>query len=172
MDRPGVLGSGSVLRSDHAVPTAVHRHQRGGRRRTPGFTTRRSTSPRAAPTCPSAVARLVQLIPPARVDLVDEVLVRVGRRDLKATLDWPPVHLIHQLAYRVKRVHLGEARLRGPEGAVVDVIRYRDTMQQDRRCYRLTRHGVFIGEYKTPEELGKVVDLAALVEDGVSKSED
>jgi len=33
------------------------------------------------------------------------------------------------------------------------------------RCYRLTRHGVFIGEYKTPEELGKVVDLGGLVEE-------
>jgi len=38
-------------------------------------------------------------------------------------------------------------------------------MQQDRRCYRLTRDDVFVGEYKTPEELGKVVDLAELVED-------
>jgi hypothetical protein len=31
------------------------------------------------------------------------------------------------------------------------------------RVYRLSRHGVFIGEYKTPEELAKVVDLAAPV---------
>ena len=31
---------------------------------------------------PAAVPRLARLIPPARVDLVDEVLVRVGRRDL------------------------------------------------------------------------------------------
>ena len=44
---------------------------------------------------PAAVARFVQLVPPARVDLVDEVLVRVGRRDLNLTLDWPPVHLVH-----------------------------------------------------------------------------
>jgi hypothetical protein len=56
---------------------------------------------------PAAVPRLVQLVPPARIDLIDEVLVRVGRRDLNLTLDWPPVHLVHQLAYRVKRVHLG-----------------------------------------------------------------
>jgi hypothetical protein len=48
---------------------------------------------------------------------------------------------------------------------VVDVVRYRDMLGYDRRCYRLTRHGVFIGEYKTPEELGKVVDLAELVEE-------
>ena len=26
-------------------------------------------------------------------------------------------------------------------------------------------HGVFVGEYRTPEELAKVVDLAELVED-------
>jgi hypothetical protein len=58
---------------------------------------------------PAAVARLVQLVPPARLDLVDEVLVRVGRRDL-SVLDWPPVGLVHQLAYRVKRVHLGEVQ--------------------------------------------------------------
>jgi hypothetical protein len=117
---------------------------------------------------PAAVARLVQLVPPARIDLIDEVLVRVGRRDLNLTLDWPPVHLVHQLAYRVKRVHLGEMRMRGPNGAVVEVIRYRDKMQQDRRVYRLTRHGVFVGEYKTPDELAKVINLGELVEDAQS----
>jgi hypothetical protein len=45
----------------------------------------------------AAVARLVRLVPPARLDLVDEVLVRVGRRDL-SVLDWPPIGLVHQLA--------------------------------------------------------------------------
>lgn len=114
---------------------------------------------------PAAVARLAQLVPPARLDLVDEVLVRIGRRDLSQALDWPPVHLVHELAFRVKRVHLGELRMRGPNGEVVDVIRYRDKMQQDRRVYRLTRHGVFVGEYKTPEDLAKHVDVAELVED-------
>jgi hypothetical protein len=114
---------------------------------------------------PAAVARLVPLVPPARTDLVDEVLTRIGRRDLDQTRDWPSVHLVHQLAFRVKRVHLGEVRMRGPNGVVVDVIRYRDKMQQDRRCYRLTRQGVLVDEYKTPEGLGKVVDLASLVEE-------
>jgi hypothetical protein len=60
--------------------------------------------------------------------------------------------------------------MRAP-GGVVDVIRYRDKMQQDRRCYRLTRHGVFVGEYKTPEELGKMVDLAELVDDDQSEQD-
>jgi hypothetical protein len=48
---------------------------------------------------------------------------------------------------------------------VVDVIRYQDKMRYDRRCNRVSRHGVFVGEYKTAEELGKVVDVAELVED-------
>jgi hypothetical protein len=91
-------------------------------------------------------------------------MARIGTRkaDRKA---WPPYGLVCELATKVKAVHLGEVRMRAPGGVVVDVIRYRDKMQQDRRVYRLTRHGVFVGEYKTPEELGKVVDLAELVED-------
>lgn len=114
---------------------------------------------------PAAVARLAQLLPPARLDLVDEVLVRIGRRDLNLTLDWPPVHLVHQLAYRVKRVHLGEVRIRGESGEVVEVVTYVDKMQQTRRVYRLIVRGVFVGEFKTAAELGKHVDLATLVED-------
>lgn len=114
---------------------------------------------------PAAVARLVQLVPPARLDLVEEVLGRVARRDLSVTLDWPPSHVVHQLIFRVRRVHAGDLRLRGRSGEVVDLIAYTDTAGRDRRCYRLSRHGVFIGEYKTPEELGRVVDLAWLVED-------
>jgi hypothetical protein len=117
----------------------------------------------------AAVIRLVRIVPPARLDLIDNVLASIGRRDVGAALDWPPVTLVHQLVYRVKRVHAGEVRMRGPNGAVVDVVRYRDKLGYDRRCYRLTRHGVFIGEYKTPEELGKVISLAELIEDDVNQ---
>jgi integrase len=35
------------------------------------------------------------------------------------------------------------------------VIRYADKLGNDRRVYRLHRHGVFIGEYRTPEDLGR-----------------
>jgi hypothetical protein len=49
---------------------------------------------------PAALARLVQLVPPARLELVDEVLVRVGHRDLSRALDWPPVHVVHELVFR------------------------------------------------------------------------
>jgi hypothetical protein len=59
--------------------------------------------------------------------------------------------------------------MQGPDAEVVDVIRYRDKLGYDRRCYRLTQHGVFIGEYETPATLGKVINLAELVEDDVNK---
>jgi hypothetical protein len=55
--------------------------------------------------------------------------------------------------------------MRGPNGVVVEVIRYVDKLGYDRKVYRLSRHRVFIGEYKTPEELGKQVDLATVVEE-------
>jgi hypothetical protein len=44
--------------------------------------------------------------------------------------------------------------MRGPNGEVVDVIRYTDMSGYGRRCYRLQRHGCSSREYKTPEELG------------------
>ncbi|HEY6740748.1 MAG TPA: hypothetical protein VI110_00195 [Lapillicoccus sp.] len=49
---------------------------------------------------------------------------------------------------------------------MVDVIRYRGKMQQDRLVYRLIRQGGFVGECKTRWELAKVFDLAELLEDG------
>jgi hypothetical protein len=114
---------------------------------------------------PAAMARLVQLVPPTRVDLVDEVLARVGRRDLGRTLGWPPSGVVHQLVHEVKRVHLGEVAMRGPNGETVEVVSYVDKMQIHRRVYRLKRHGTWVGDYKSADELAKVVDLAELVED-------
>jgi hypothetical protein len=56
--------------------------------------------------------------------------------------------------------------MRGPNGEVVDVARYVDKqLGYDRRVYWLSKHRVFVGEYKTPEELGKQVDLATVVEE-------
>ena len=52
-------------------------------------------------------------------------------------------------------------RMRGPNGEVVEVIRHVDKLGYDRKVYRFSRHRVFIGEYKTPEELGKVVTSRA-----------
>jgi hypothetical protein len=56
-------------------------------------------------------------------------------------------------------------RMRGPNGEVVEVIRYTDKAGYGRKVYRLSQHRVFSGEYETPEELGKAVDLATLVEE-------
>jgi hypothetical protein len=55
--------------------------------------------------------------------------------------------------------------MRGPNGEVVDVICCTDKLGYDRKIYRLSRHRVFIGEYKTPGELGKQVGLATVVEE-------
>jgi hypothetical protein len=117
------------------------------------------------PDLPAAVARLALLVPAARVDLVDDVLAAVGRSIPGHRTAWPPPERRYELAYQVKRVHAGEVMLRGPNGEVVEVIAYRDKLGYDRKVYRLSRHGVFIGEYKTPEELGGAVGLADLVED-------
>jgi hypothetical protein len=56
-------------------------------------------------------------------------------------------------------------KLRGPNGETVEVVAYVDKMQTRRQVYRLRRNGVFIGDYKTVDELGKHVDLSTLVED-------
>ena len=113
----------------------------------------------------AAVARLALLVPPARVDLVDDVLAAVGQSIPGHRTAWPPPERRYELAYQVKRVHAGEVKLRGPNGEVVEVVAYREKLGYDRRVYRLHQHGVFVGEYRTPDELAKVVDLAALVED-------
>ncbi len=45
------------------------------------------------------------------------------------------------------------------------MVSYVDKMQTRRQVYRLRRNGVFIGDYKTVDELGRRVDLSTLVED-------
>jgi hypothetical protein len=56
--------------------------------------------------------------PPTRVDLVDEVMYRIGTRKADRN-DWPPYALVCGLATKVKATHLGEVRLRGPNGETV-----------------------------------------------------
>ena len=111
-----------------------------------------------------AVARLATLVPPTRVDLVDEVMARIGTRKADRK-DWPPYSLVCELVIKAKAVHLGEVKLRGPNGETVEAVSYVDKMQTRRQVYRLQRHGVFIGDYKTVDELGRRVDLPTLVED-------
>ena len=62
---------------------------------------------------------------------------------------------MHELIHRVGRVHRGEMRMRGENGEVVDVIRYRDKLGYDRKVYRLTRHGVFVGRARDAAGAGR-----------------
>jgi hypothetical protein len=55
--------------------------------------------------------------------------------------------------------------MRGPDGVRVEVVSYVDKMLTPRDVYRLKRHGSWVGDYKSIEELRKHVDLAELVED-------
>jgi len=73
---------------------------------------------------------------------------------------------------KAKAVHLGEVKLRGPNGETVEVVAYVDKMQTHRQVYRLQRHGVWVGDYKTVDEFGKHVDLATLVEDTAAGSDE
>jgi hypothetical protein len=93
---------------------------------------------------PAAVARLATLVPPTRVDPVDEVMARIGTRNADRK-DWPPYAPVCELASKVKAAHLGEVKLRGPNGETVEAVTYRDKMQTRRRVFRLkqpARHGL------------------------------
>jgi hypothetical protein len=96
--RPRIPG----LRSHYAVPPAVHLHQAIAKLFTrPDNEAVDVTKGRTDMT--AAAARLVRLIPPDRLDLMEEVLVRVGHRNLSTTLDWPSAWVVHELAFRASR---------------------------------------------------------------------
>ena len=50
-------------------------------------------------------------------------------------------------------------------------VTYTDKLGYTRRVLRLERHGVFVGDFRTVEELGQHVDVATLREDGSEPSE-
>ena len=52
------------------------------------------------------------------------------------------------------------------------MVSYVDKMQTRRQIYRLKQNGVWIGDYKTVDELGKHVDLSTLVEDAAGGSDE
>lgn len=70
------------------------------------------TSRRGRATTPAAVSELVLTLPPARVDLLNEVMANWGRHATGGT-NWPPMAALSELSWRTKRVHCGEVRLRG-----------------------------------------------------------
>ena len=56
-------------------------------------------------------------------------------------------------------------RVRFAPGVTVEHVTYTDKIGYTRKVLRLKRHGVFIGDYRTVEELGRQVDVATLTEE-------
>jgi hypothetical protein len=116
-----------------------------------------------ATTRGQAVATLSLLVP-CRPELHERALARIASVPA-ATVEWPPRSVQVDLLSSSRRVTLGSVRLRGPEGVTVEHVTYTDKLGYRRRVLRLKRHGVFVGDYRTVEELGREVDVATLHED-------
>jgi hypothetical protein len=107
-----------------------------------------------------AVAEL-SLIAPCRPELAERVLARVGSVG-PAAVEWPPRSLQIALLGSSLRVTLGSVRLTGPGGVTVEHVTYTDKLGYTRRVLRLKRHGAFVADFRTVEELGKHVDVGTL----------
>jgi hypothetical protein len=92
------------------------------------------------------------------------VLARVGSIP-PAEVEWPPRSVQIALLDSSFRVTLGDVRLTGPGGVTVEHVTYTDKLGYTRRVLRLKRHGVFVGDFRTVEELGRHVDVATLREE-------
>jgi hypothetical protein len=111
----------------------------------------------------AAVAAL-SLVAPCRPDLVATVIDRIERGSPTAT-DWPPRSMQVELLASAKRVTLGDVHLSGPGGVTVEQVTYTDKLGYQRRVLRLRRQGVFVGDFRSVEELARHVDLSTLRED-------
>jgi hypothetical protein len=112
----------------------------------------------------TAVARLA-LIAPCRPDLVRAVIDRVTV-GAPGALDWPPRSVQLGLLLSTERVTLGLVHLTGPGGVTVEHVTYTDKLGYTRRVLRLRRNGVFVGDYRSVEDLAGQVDLAMLRDAG------
>jgi hypothetical protein len=119
---------------------------------------------RGATTRPHAVAVLA-LVAPCRPELTKRVRDRIAAVP-SAEVEWPPRSLQVRLLHSAFRVTLGDVRLTGPGGVTVEHVTYRDKIGHTHRVLRLKRHGVFVGDFRSVEELGRQVDVATLREEG------
>ena len=108
---------------------------------------------------------VLSLVAPCRPELTTRVLARVGSIP-PARVEWPPRSMQIDLLSSAGRVTLVDVRLAGPGGVTVQHVTYTDKLGHTRRVLRLKRHGVFVGDYRSVEELGRVVDVSTLREDG------
>lgn len=118
---------------------------------------------RGVTTRGEAVA-VLSLIVPCRPELTERVLARIGSVPA-AEVEWPPRSVQIALLDSSLRVTLGTVRLVGPGGVTVEHVTYTDKLGYTRRVLRLKRHGVFVGDFSTVEELGKHVDVGTLREE-------
>jgi hypothetical protein len=110
-----------------------------------------------------AVATL-SLIAPCRPELSVRVLARIASVP-ESAVEWPPRSVQIGLLSSTERVTLGDVKLTGPGGVTVEHVTYTDKLGYTHRVLRLKRRGVFVGDYRSVEELGRHVDVAALRED-------
>jgi hypothetical protein len=110
-----------------------------------------------------AVAAL-SLVAPCRPELTERVRDRIASVP-SADVEWPPRSVQITLLDSSFRVTLGTVRLTGPGGVTVQHVTYTDKLGYERRVLRLKRHGVFVGDFRSVEELGRHVDVAGLRED-------
>jgi hypothetical protein len=118
---------------------------------------------RGVTTRGQAVAAL-SLVAPCRPELSERVLARVGSIP-PAEVEWPPRSVQIALLDSSFRVTLGDVRLTGPGGVTVEHVTYTDKLGHTRRVLRLKRHGVFVGDFRTVDELGRHVDVTTLREE-------
>ena len=118
---------------------------------------------RGVTTRGQAVAAL-SLIAPCRPELTERVSARVGSVP-PAEVEWPPRSVQVTLLASALHVTRGEVRLTGPGGVTVQHVTYTDKLGHLRRVLRLERHGVFVGDFRTVEELGRHVEVTGLRQD-------
>jgi hypothetical protein len=111
-----------------------------------------------------AVAAL-SLVAPCRPELSSRVRGRVGSIPA-AAVEWPPRSVQIDLLASAERVTLGDVKLTSPGGVTVEHVTYTDKLGHTHRVLRLKRHGVFVGDFRSVEELGRRVDVATLRDDG------
>ena len=109
-----------------------------------------------------AVAAL-SLVAPCRPELSERVLARVGSVP-PGEVEWPPRSLQLDLLSSSGRVTRGGMELAGPGGVTVEHVTYTDKLGYTRRVLRLKRHGLFVEDFRTVEELGREVAVATLRE--------
>jgi hypothetical protein len=115
-------------------------------------------------TTRAAAVAALSLVAPCRPDVARTVLARI-RSVRPRAVEWPPLPVQADLLDSLVRVTLGDVRLTGPGGVTVEHVTYTDKLGYTRRVLRLRRHGVFVGDYRTVEDLGRELDLATLREE-------